>query len=63
MHTYWLDAAAPTNENSNELAIHKMEIMVQEILSATHSELEMAEGGNGLFSPPMSPGGAGRKSE
>ncbi len=29
MNTYWLEAAQPHNEQSNELAIHKMEIMVR----------------------------------
>eukprot|EP01034_Spumella_vulgaris_P041366 gene41366-51222_t len=40
MTTYWLDCAEEHNENSNALAISKMELMVEEILSNTHDELD-----------------------
>lgn len=35
MTTYWLDKAMDTNINANDLAIAKLEVMVQEILQST----------------------------
>uniref|UniRef100_A0A7S3MEH8 Response regulatory domain-containing protein n=1 Tax=Spumella elongata TaxID=89044 RepID=A0A7S3MEH8_9STRA len=38
MTTYWLDKAHESNTNSNELAIAKLEVMVQEILQSNEQE-------------------------
>ena len=38
MTTYWLDKAHESNVNSNELAIAKLEVMVQEILQSNETE-------------------------
>lgn len=38
MTTYWLDRAHESNVNSNELAIAKLEVMVQEILQSGAEE-------------------------
>lgn len=38
MTTYWLDRAHESNVNSNDLAIAKMEVMVQEILQSGEQE-------------------------
>lgn len=35
MHTYWLEGATENNEHSNEIAIHKTMMMVQEVLDAS----------------------------
>jgi CheY-like chemotaxis protein len=36
--TYWLDGAAETNTNANKAAIERTELMVQEVLDASHDE-------------------------
>jgi CheY-like chemotaxis protein len=38
MTTHWLDCATESNVNSNELAIAKLEVMVQEILQSAEAE-------------------------
>jgi hypothetical protein len=48
MNTYWLDRAHESNVNSNELAIAKLEVMVQEILQSSAEE----EGYQGSFGGP-----------
>eukprot|EP01038_Epipyxis_sp_PR26KG_P004969 gene4969-6952_t len=38
MSTYWLDAATPDNDNSNEVAIERLQNMVTDILAESYEE-------------------------